>query len=418
MKCTNCGVELEEEARYCQDCGFPVPGTGSSSIRPIDAATASGRAKRSRRAAIIVGVLSVIAVAVVIAAAVMLLGGKGSSGTGESESASAADTDSSFASEAADEADSSAASSSASSSSKSSKAKKTKKSKKKKFVQADAEAKARKKATNAGMQLFSGTLHITTYGDRIKKVNSKMASSFASVANQELAILDFSMDETVYATYYAGGDISAKTNQACIALTDIDKWREFDGQLIVVATYPGDLCFPNNAAEALYTAIGGAILIAPLNEDRAAALAYEHSEYPYVPDLPTLKEAEKSAKNKKDSSDKKDSDKKSSDSASSSAASAGTSNSYMLSDSASRTYSKSELKKLSDYELFIARNEIYARHGRIFQSEELKDYFGSKSWYKGTVAASDFNESVLNAEEKANATLIREIEESRGSKYL
>ena len=421
MQCTNCGVELEEEARYCQDCGFPVPGTGSSSVRPVDAATASGRTKRSRSTAIIVGVLSVIAIIVVIAAAIALLGSRGSSGV--DESSSSAGTKSSFASEAAEETDSSASSSKASSSeaskASSSEASKSKKSKKKKkeFVQADAEAKARKKATAAGMQLFSGTLNITTYGNRINKVNSKMASSFSSVANQELVILDFSMNETVYASYTPGGEISAKTNQECIALTDIEKWREFDGQLIVVAAYPGDLIFPNNAAEAIYTAIGGAILIAPLNEDRAAALSYDHSELPYVPDLPSLEEAKKNAKSKKSSSNEnKDSDKKSNGSASSSAAA--TSGSYMLPDSATRTYSKTELKKLSDYELFVARNEIFARHGRKFQSAELKEYFNSKSWYNGTIEAGDFDESVLNADERANAALIREIEESRGSKYI
>ncbi|MBO4365368.1 MAG: YARHG domain-containing protein [Eggerthellaceae bacterium] len=405
MQCTNCGVELEEGARYCQDCGFPVPGTGSSSVRPVDAATASGRTKRSRATAIIVGVLGVIAVVVVIAAAIALLGGQGSSGKNESDASANAET--SFASEAADEAASSSASSSEASSSKASKSKK----KKKEFVQANAEAKARKKATAAGMQILSGTLHITTYGNRISKVNSKMASTFSSVANQELAILDFSMNETVYACYTRGGEISAKTNQECIALTEIDKWREFDGQLIVVAAYPGDLVFPNNAAEALYTAIGGAILIAPLNEDRAAALSYDHSELPVVPNLPSLKDAKKSAK------DKKNSDKKSTSSASSSSAAA-KSNSYMLPDSATRTYTKAELKKLSDYELFIARNEIFARHGRKFQSAELKRYFESKSWYKGTVEAAAFKESVLNANEQANAALIRQIEESRGSKYI
>ena len=43
----------------------------------------------------------------------------------------------------------------------------------------------------------------------------------------------------------------------------------------------------------------------------------------------------------------------------------------------------------------IARNEIYARHGRKFNDSELQAYFNSKSWYKGTVNPEDFSTSVF-----------------------
>ena len=39
-----------------------------------------------------------------------------------------------------------------------------------------------------------------------------------------------------------------------------------------------------------------------------------------------------------------------------------------------------------------------------------QDYFESKSWYKGTVKPSDFDESVLNKYEKANIDLISSME--------
>jgi hypothetical protein len=40
-----------------------------------------------------------------------------------------------------------------------------------------------------------------------------------------------------------------------------------------------------------------------------------------------------------------------------------------------------DLIGLSKKELKILRNEIYARHGYIFKSKDLQDYFSNKSWY-------------------------------------
>lgn len=91
---------------------------------------------------------------------------------------------------------------------------------------------------------------------------------------------------------------------------------------------------------------------------------------------------------------------------------------YVLSDSSSRTYSESELKELTNYELYIARNEIFARHGRMFNNEDLQDYFGSKSWYHPSVKAEDFDESVFNSHEKKNIETMAKIENSRGSKFI
>lgn len=91
---------------------------------------------------------------------------------------------------------------------------------------------------------------------------------------------------------------------------------------------------------------------------------------------------------------------------------------YVLPDSSTRLYSASELTGLSDYELFIARNEIFARHGRSFQKEELRQHFGSKPWYDATISPSDFSDSVLSSTEKKNIETIKGIEEARHSVYL
>ena len=58
----------------------------------------------------------------------------------------------------------------------------------------------------------------------------------------------------------------------------------------------------------------------------------------------------------------------------------------------------------------IARNEIYARHGYIFNDPDLKAYFSKKSWYKPAVSSANFSASVFNAYEEANITLIYNCE--------
>lgn len=91
---------------------------------------------------------------------------------------------------------------------------------------------------------------------------------------------------------------------------------------------------------------------------------------------------------------------------------------YVLPDSSTRVYSSSELSKLDNYTLFLARNELYARYGRKFVSAELQRYFGGKTWYKGTIEPGDFNDNWLNDTERANAQAMLEIEKSRNSPYV
>ena len=71
-----------------------------------------------------------------------------------------------------------------------------------------------------------------------------------------------------------------------------------------------------------------------------------------------------------------------------------------------------DLNGLTKDQLKIARNEIYARHGRMFNSEELQFYFNAKSWYHGTISPSAFSEDLLSQVEKDNVQLIIKKEES------
>ena len=56
--------------------------------------------------------------------------------------------------------------------------------------------------------------------------------------------------------------------------------------------------------------------------------------------------------------------------------------------------------------LVLAKNEIYARHGRMFLDREIYKYFLTRTWYEPTYAPEEFDESCLNEYEKANIELL------------
>lgn len=86
---------------------------------------------------------------------------------------------------------------------------------------------------------------------------------------------------------------------------------------------------------------------------------------------------------------------------------------YIFPEVAERYLDRQEVARLSPQAVSYAKNEIYARHGRKFASQELKDYFGSKSWYAGTVDSDDFTDKVFNVYEQANLLLIVEYDTYR-----
>lgn len=79
---------------------------------------------------------------------------------------------------------------------------------------------------------------------------------------------------------------------------------------------------------------------------------------------------------------------------------------YIIPDSNSRYLTESDISGLSLQQLNYAKNEIYARRGRKFDSVELQEYFGSKSWYHGTIEPSQFTNDMLNDYEIKNADLL------------
>lgn len=90
---------------------------------------------------------------------------------------------------------------------------------------------------------------------------------------------------------------------------------------------------------------------------------------------------------------------------------------YLLPDSATRYLTQADLYGLSREELCFARNEIFARHGRIFNTPAIKAYFEGKDWYHGTIPPDRFSSDVLNVYERANIELIVKVEDSMGGSY-
>ena len=79
---------------------------------------------------------------------------------------------------------------------------------------------------------------------------------------------------------------------------------------------------------------------------------------------------------------------------------------YIFADADTRYLTKEEVDKLSLQAVCYAKNEIYARHGRMFLDREIYKYFLTRMWYEPTYAPEEFDESCLNEYEKANIELL------------
>ncbi len=69
------------------------------------------------------------------------------------------------------------------------------------------------------------------------------------------------------------------------------------------------------------------------------------------------------------------------------------------------------LKTLTEDQIALIRNEIYARHGYIFNTQKYNDYFSAKSWYKPN---PNFSTAMFNAIETANNETIIAYETKMG----
>jgi len=90
---------------------------------------------------------------------------------------------------------------------------------------------------------------------------------------------------------------------------------------------------------------------------------------------------------------------------------------FVIPDSNVRELTYDDLRGLSAWELRVARNEIYARHGRQFSAaaQDLQDYFNTMPWYidlpkLGYDGNGQPIEPGLSSLEMSNAVLILEYE--------
>lgn len=60
--------------------------------------------------------------------------------------------------------------------------------------------------------------------------------------------------------------------------------------------------------------------------------------------------------------------------------------------------------------IYLAKNEIYARHGYIFKNQDLYNYFMGCIWYTPTTAPEDFDDEVFNEYEKENLKLLDQLD--------
>ena len=89
-------------------------------------------------------------------------------------------------------------------------------------------------------------------------------------------------------------------------------------------------------------------------------------------------------------------------------------NGYILPDSDSRKLKKSDLAGMTAQQLSYAKNEIYARHGRVFKSSELQDYFNQKDWYEKN---DDFKDEDLSKKEAENTEFIDAYQKDNDLEY-
>lgn len=79
----------------------------------------------------------------------------------------------------------------------------------------------------------------------------------------------------------------------------------------------------------------------------------------------------------------------------------------LLPQSNDRNLTTGDLAGFTNWRLTLARNEIYARHGRPFNNASIRAYFNNTGWYSPN---SNFRESWLSQTEQRNAAFIRDYQ--------
>lgn len=77
---------------------------------------------------------------------------------------------------------------------------------------------------------------------------------------------------------------------------------------------------------------------------------------------------------------------------------------------AERSATEEDLAGKTEFELYVMRNSIYARHGRRFDDPDLTQAFSAESWYREVYSKAEFDQiadTLLNDQERTNFSIIR-----------
>ena len=91
---------------------------------------------------------------------------------------------------------------------------------------------------------------------------------------------------------------------------------------------------------------------------------------------------------------------------------------YIFPDTDKELLTEEDVKDLPAQLLAYGRYEILAKHGELFESEELKDYFGTQKWYFSFLADEKEVEGLLNDYEKENLDFLKKQEKAEGEYEL
>jgi len=83
-------------------------------------------------------------------------------------------------------------------------------------------------------------------------------------------------------------------------------------------------------------------------------------------------------------------------------------------DASNYRFTENDLSPLTAKELTYLCSSVYAKHGYVFNSQELNNYFKRISWYHPDASVT---EAVLNSVERANVEFIKNYQERNGKTY-
>lgn len=79
-----------------------------------------------------------------------------------------------------------------------------------------------------------------------------------------------------------------------------------------------------------------------------------------------------------------------------------------------RLLTEDDLAGFDQNTTMLARNEIFARHGRVFKTADIQTYFDAQSWYTADPGFDENAEGALTATERANLSFLVSYETERG----